>query len=70
MTRRAVLRSLAGAVRRLPGRLLGLLPGPPDDDAPADPLLAGIDRLPPEERAARRRAWMQRLRRGRGDGNG
>ena len=67
---RALLRSPAGAVRRLPGRLLGLLPGPPDDDVPADPLLAGIDRLPPEERAARRQAWLAQIRRGRGDGNG
>lgn len=62
--------SLAGAVRRFLGRLLDLLPGPPDDHEAADPLLADLDRLPPEEQAARRQAWMQRFRRGRGDGNG
>ncbi len=67
---RAVVRSLAGAVRRFPGRLLGLLPGPPDEAEAADPLLADIDRLPPEEQAARRQVWMQRFRRGRGDGAG
>ena len=51
-------------------RMLNRLPGPPDDDAPADPLLADLDRLPPRERDARRRAWLAQLRRGRGDGNG
>ena len=33
-------------------------------------LLADLDRLPPEERAARRQAWLAQIRRGRGDGNG
>ena len=67
---RSVQSVLVGAVRRVPGRLFGLLPGPPDVTDPADPLLADIDRLPREERQARRRAWLAQNRRGRGDGNG
>jgi hypothetical protein len=66
----SVLHSLAAAVRRALGGVLGLLPGPPDDPAVADPLLDGIDELPPEERQARRGAWLAQMRRGRGDGNG
>ena len=66
----SVLHSLAAAVRRTLGDVLGLLPGPPDDPAVADPLLDGIDRLPPKEQVARRQAWLAQLRRGRGDGNG
>lgn len=62
--------SFLGALRRSLARLLNLLPVPPDDDAPPDPLLANLEGLPPEEQAARRQAWMQRFRRGRGDGNG
>ena len=42
----------------------------PPDEMPDDPLLAGIEDLPPEERDARMRVWLQRLRRGRGDGGG
>ncbi|MFH1475839.1 MAG: hypothetical protein ABIG85_08285 [Chloroflexota bacterium] len=64
------VRSLLSSLSRLPSRLLNLLPGPPDGAEGADPLLANLDQLPPQERAARRQAWMQRFRRGRGDGNG
>jgi hypothetical protein len=67
---RSVLASLVGAARHVPGRLLGVLPGPPDDAAAADPLLGDIDRQPPEEQQARRQAWLAQFRRGRGDGNG
>jgi hypothetical protein len=67
---RSLLSSLVGAVRRVPGRLLDLLPGPPAVTDPADPLLAYIDRLPRQEQQARRRAWLAQNRRGRGDGNG
>jgi hypothetical protein len=67
---RSVLHSLAAAVRRVLGGLLGLLPRPPDDAKAADPLLDGIEGLPPEEQQARRDAWLAQQRRGRGDGNG
>jgi hypothetical protein len=66
----SVLHSLAAAVRRALGGVPGLLPGPSDDPAVADPLLDGIDRLPPKEQEARRQAWLAQMRRGRGDGNG
>jgi hypothetical protein len=62
--------SLVRSLRSLLSRLADLLPGPPDADAPADPLLADLDLAPPDERAARRRAWLAQIRRGRGDGNG
>ena len=62
--------SLVRSLRRLLDRLADLLPAPPDADAPADPLLADLDQVPPGERAARRRAWLAQIRRGRGDGNG
>ena len=67
---RSVLHSPVAAVRRALGGVLGLLPGPSDDPAVADPLLDGIDRLPPKEQVARRQAWLAQMRRGRGDGNG
>jgi hypothetical protein len=70
MSSRAILSSIAAAVRRVAGGLLGLLPGPPDDVVAADPLLTGIGELPPDEQDARRRAWLAQIRRGRGDGNG
>ena len=66
---RTLLSPIGAAVRRALGSLLGLLPGPPDADV-ADPLLDGIDERPPEERQARRDAWLAQMRRGRGDGNG
>lgn len=62
--------SLVHSLHSLLSRLADLLPGPPDADAPADPLLDGIDRLPPDEQQARRDAWLAQQRRGRGDGNG
>jgi hypothetical protein len=62
--------SLVHSLRSLFSRVVDVLPGPPDADAPADPLLADLDQLPPDERAARRRAWLAQIRRGRGDGNG
>jgi hypothetical protein len=67
---RARLEPLVTAVRRVAWGLLGLLPGPPGDPAVADPLLAGLDRLPPDEQQARRDAWLAQERRGRGDGGG
>ena len=67
---RSALRRLVGAVRHLLASLLGLLPGPPDGTDADASLLADIDPAPPEEQAARRQAWMQRFRRGRGDGAG
>ena len=57
----------SGLVRRFLGWLLGLLPGPPDDEEAGDPLLANLDALPPVERQARLRAWQGKFRRGRGD---
>ena len=59
-----------GPIRRLVERLLGLMPGPPDEAEAGDPLLAGLDKLPPEEREARLRAWRGKFRWGRGDGGG
>jgi hypothetical protein len=67
---RARLEPLVTAVRRVARGLLGLLPGPPGDPAVADPLLDGLDRLPPDEQQARRDAWLAQERRGRGDGGG
>ena len=44
---------------------LGDLLQDPTDEAEGDPLLGGIEDLPPEEQAARRRLWWGRFRRGR-----
>ncbi len=62
--------SRPGHVRRFLGWLLGLLPGPPDAAEPGDPLLTGLDVLPPKVREARLRVWRGGFRRGRGDGGG
>ena len=59
-----------GLLRRLLDRIGDLLPHPPDEAASRDPLLGDLDDLPPEEQVARRRIWLARYRRGRGDGNG
>jgi hypothetical protein len=59
-----------GPVGRFLGRLLGLLPGPPDKSDAGDPLIAGLDSLPPDERQARLQAWRGKFRWGRGDGGG
>ena len=67
---RAVLEPLLTAVRRVARGLLGVLPRPLDDPAAADPILDGIDRLPPDEQQARRDVWLAQQRRGRGDGSG
>jgi hypothetical protein len=70
MTPRSPFHVLLAKARRIPGRLLGMLPGPPDDGGAPDPLLEGIETLPPAEQQARRDAWLAQMRRGRGDGNG
>jgi len=59
-----------GPLRRLVRWLVDQLPGPPEEHAPGDPLLSGLEALPPDERAARMSSWGARFRRGRGDGNG
>lgn len=37
----------------------------PSDETPDDPLLTGIEDLPPEQQSARRRIWWGQFRRGR-----
>jgi hypothetical protein len=59
---------LPGPFRRALAWLVSLLPTPPDDTQPRDPLLDGLDDLPPEEREARSRVLYGRSRWGRGNG--
>lgn len=57
-----------GPLRRVLSWLVGLLPSPPDEQAARDPLVDGLDDLPPEEREARSRVLYGRSRWGRGNG--
>lgn len=57
-----------GPIRRVLSWLVDLLPAPRDDDQPRDPLVDGLDDLPPEEREARSRVLYGRSRWGRGNG--
>jgi hypothetical protein len=47
---------------------LGELLQVPPDETRDDPLLTGIEDLPPEEQAARKRVWWDQFRRGRDGG--
>ena len=69
MNGHTILHAIAATARRALDGVLGLLPGPPDDATPADPLLDRIESLPPAEQQTRRETWLAQMRRGRGDGN-
>jgi hypothetical protein len=56
-----------GRVGRLLDAVLDLLPGPPSPET-REPLVDGLDALPPKQRTARMRVLLGKHRRGRGDG--